>query len=269
MIKIKKKAIFDPGSNRMRKVGNVENARNEFNKNKNKNLNFLLKNRFNWMKKFISDNDKGLEVGAGAGFSKHFIDNKNFKISDLADYDYLDFKNVDAQKTSFDANSFDFVIAVNMIHHIPYPLKFLDEMHRILKPGGKLIIQEGHPSIIFQLVTIIMKHEGFDFTKDVWNEKTPMSDKKDIWAGNIAVTSLIFDDLKKFNEKYEKKFIIEHQKFHECFVFLNSGGVSSKTLYIPLNNFFLKILQCIDSFLIKIFPNIFGMGRQIVLKKKF
>ena len=52
----------------MRSVTNIEKAIYEFKQDKNKNLNFLLTKRFNWMKKFISENDKGLEVGAGAGF---------------------------------------------------------------------------------------------------------------------------------------------------------------------------------------------------------
>ena len=266
MIIIKKKAIFKPDSNKMKKVGNVLNARNEF--NKNKNLHYLLKNRFSWMKQFINEDDKGLEVGAGAGFSKFFIKNKNFLISDLADCDHLDLKNIDAQNTNFKSSSFDFVIAVNMIHHVPYPIKFLNEMYRILKPKGRLIIQDAHSSVIFQLITLIMKHEGFDFTKNVWDENMPMSNESDRWAGNIAVTNLIFDNLDKFNEKFSDKFFIRHQKFYECFVFLNSGGVSSKTIYIPLNNFFLKILSYIDKILIKCFPNIFAMGRQIVLEKR-
>ena len=140
-------------------------------------------------------------------------------------------------------------------------------MFKILKPGGKLIIQEAHCSVVFQLVTIIMRHEGFDFTKNVWDEKVAMSKEDDIWSGNITISHLIFDNIEKFNNKFGTKFSIIHQKFFECFIFLNSGGVSSKTFYIPLNNFFLKILNVIDNILIKFFPNIFAMGRQIVLKK--
>jgi SAM-dependent methyltransferase len=267
MIKLKKVAAFDPNSNRMKVIADVEEAIKEFQKKKNKNLDFLLKNRFSWMKKFISAKDKGLEVGAGAGFSKNYIKNKNFKISDLAMHDHLDLKNIDAQNTRLDSESYDFVIAVNMLHHVPYPIKFLNEMFKILKPGGKLIIQEAHCSIVFQLITIIMRHEGFDFTKNVWDEKTAMSNEDDIWSGNITISHLIFDDIEKFNSKFGKKFNIIHQKFFECFVFLNSGGVTSKTFYIPLNNFFLKILNFIDNILIKLFPNVFALGRQIVLKK--
>ena len=267
MIKITKKALFDPKLNRMKMIGDVDNAINEFNNKNKKNLNYLLKNRFSWMKKFISKNDKGLEVGAGGGFSKKYILNKNFKISDLALHEHLDFKNVDAQNTQHDSNSYDFVIAVNMIHHVPYPVKFLNEMYRILKPGGKLIIQEAYCSIIFQIITIIMRHEGFDFTKDVWNDKIPLSDQNDRWSGNIAVPHLIFDDRENFNKKIGDKFKIIHEKFYECLIFLNSGGVTSKTFYVPLSNFLLKFFNLIDNFLVKFFPKIFAMGRQIVLEK--
>ena len=41
-----------------------------------------------------------------------------------------------------------------------------------------------------------MKHEGFDFTLNVWDEKTAKSDKDNAWHGNIAVPHLIFDDKK-------------------------------------------------------------------------
>ena len=267
MLKIINKIQFSADQNRMKKIADIENAVKEFNLEKNKNLDFLLQKRFSWMKKFIQKNDKGVEVGAGGGFSKKFIKNKNFKISDLAQFKHLDHKNVDAQKTNFEDNSYDFVIAVNMIHHVPYPTKFFDEMYRILKTGGKLIIQEANCSLIFQLVTLLMRHEGFDFTKNVWDENIPMSDENDLWAGNIALSSLIFDNKKNFKENFGNEFKIIHDKLYEFLIFLNSGGVTSKTFYIPLNIFFLNILNFIDKVLIKIFPNIFALGRQIVLKK--
>lgn len=267
MIKLKKSVSFDPNTNRMKVVTDVVKAIKDFETNKNKNLEFLLFNRFSWMRKFISDNDQGLEVGSGAGFSKNYINIKNFKTSDFASFDHLDLKNVDAQDTKLHSNSYEFVIASNMLHHVPYPIKFLEEMYRILKPGGKLIVQEAHCSIAFQLITIIMRHEGFDFTKNVWDEKSPMTNENDLWAGNIALSSLIFDDKKKFENKFGKKFQVVHNKYFEFLIFLNSGGVTSKTFYLPLNNFFLKILNLIDNILIKFFPDIFALGRQIVLKK--
>jgi len=268
MIKITKKIKFSKNQNRMKKVGDVEEAVNYFNSKKNKNLYFLVKNRYKWMNQFIDQNDKGVEVGAGAGLSRNFILNKNLKITDFSDGKHLDFKNIDAQNTGFKENSHDFVIAANMIHHVPYPIKFFKEMHRILKKDGKLIIQEANCSIAFQLITVIMKHEGFDFTKDPWSEISPVTDTEDLWAGNIAVPHLVFDDLGSFNKNLGSYFRIEYENFSEFFIFLNSGGVCSRTFYIPMNDFLLNIFHKIDNFLTKIFPKFFAMGRRIVLVKK-
>jgi len=251
----------------MNSIANTKIARDLYYSSKYQNVKFLLKKRFSWMNKFINDNDKGVEVGSGAGFAKDFIKNKNFKLSDLGHDDHLDFKNINAQNTGFEKESFDYVIASNMIHHIPYPIKFFKEMNRILKTNGKLIIFESHCSIIFQIATTIMKHEGFDFTLNVWDEKTPKSNENDAWHGNIAVPHLIFDDKEGFKKNLGNLFNVEYDKFTECLIFLNSGGVTSKTRCIPMNNFFLNILDFIDNILVKLFPNIFCMGRRIVLRK--
>ena len=268
MFKILNKVQFSHEKNRMKSVASTDVAIKIFNSLKSQNLKFLLKERFDWMNSFINEEDVGLEVGSGAGFAKFFIKNKNFKMSDLSNDNHLDFKNIDAQATGFKDSSFDYVIASNMIHHIPFPVKFFKEINRILKKNGKLIIFESYCSIFFQLATILMKHEGYDFTLDVWDEKNPKSDEADAWAGNIAVPHLIFDDKLKFNDNLGKIFSVKYEELTECLIFLNSGGVTSKTFYIPMNTFFLNILKFIDKFLVRILPKIFCMGRRIVLIKK-
>ena len=268
MFKILNKIQFSPEANKMESVANTDIALKRFNSLKSKNLEFLLRQRFEWMNKHINENDVGLEVGSGAGFTKFFIKNKNFKMSDLSEDNHLDFKKVDAQATNFKDQRFDYVIASNMIHHIPYPIKFFKEMNRILKKNGKLIIFEAYSSVLLQIVTIAMRHEGFDFTLNVWDEENPKSEINNAWAGNIAVSNLIFDDKEKFNTYLGQYFSLEFEELTECLIFLNSGGVTSKTFYIPMSIFFLKILNNFDKFLIKLFPNIFCLGRKIVLKKK-
>ena len=66
---------------------------------------------------------------------------------------------------------------------------------------------------------ILMKHEGFDFTINVWDEKNPKSDERDVWDGNIAVTNLIFDKKEEFNKNLGNFFSIEYEKLTECFIF--------------------------------------------------
>tara|TARA_B100001559_G_C16335160_1_gene545383 strand:+ start:34 stop:840 length:807 start_codon:yes stop_codon:yes gene_type:complete len=268
MFKLFNKIEFPQQSNRMKTIANTKIAKEIYNSTKSKNLKFLLKQRFNWMNQHIKENDVGIEVGSGAGFLKDFIQNKNLKLTDMSDDGHLDFKNIDAQDTKFESESFDYVISSNMIHHIPYPSKFFKEMNRILKKNGKLIIFEAYCSVFFQLATFLMKHEGFDFTVNVWDEKTPKSDEENVWAGNIAVPNLIFDDKKQFNKKLGHLFSLEYEKLVECFIFLNSGGVTSKTFCIPMNDFFMNLLNILDKVLVKILPSIFCMGRRIVLIKK-
>ena len=152
MLKIKNKVHFKHSENLMKQEGDVIRSIEDI--NKNKNLYTLLSERFEWMNNFIEENDSGIEVGAAAGFSKKFIKNKNFKISDFSNHNHLDYKNIDAQNTGFESNKFDFVISSNMIHHLPFPLKYFNEMHRILKTGGKLIIFDAHCSLLLQLVLI-------------------------------------------------------------------------------------------------------------------
>ena len=265
MYKIKDKILFKHSENRMKQEGDVKSSLKHI--DENKNLFVLLYERFNWMNNFIKDDETGIEVGAAAGFSKKFINCKNFKISDFSNHEHLDYKNIDAQNTGFKNNEFDFVIASNMIHHLPYPLKFFKEMNRILKKKGKLIIFDAHCSILLQFVLILMKHEGFDFTKNVWDEVEPAADSEDLWSGNSAIPYLIFNNQDEFNKNLGSKFTIKYIKRCECLLFLNSGGVTSKTFYIPLNNFFLKIFAKIDEFLSLIAPGFFSLAYKIVLEK--
>ena len=266
MFKLINKIQFHKDENRMRYISEANLS--YLNYKKSKNLDFLLRKRFEWMNNFIKKNDVGIEVGSGIGFSKDYIDNKNHKISDISAGTHLDFKNIDAQNTGFKDQSFNYVIASNMLHHVPYPMKFFREMNRILKKNGQLIIFEPYCSILFQLITIIMKHEGFDFTIDPWDESNPKSSEKDAWHGNIAVPNMMFDDRKKFEKYLGNYFKFKFEKLTECIIFINSGGVTSKTIYVPMNYFFLNIINFLDKLLVKLAPNIFCLGRQIVLIKK-
>tara|TARA_E500000178_G_scaffold181523_1_gene180192 strand:- start:1260 stop:2063 length:804 start_codon:yes stop_codon:yes gene_type:complete len=266
MYKIKNKIVFKHSENLMKQEGDVIGSLKHI--DRNKNLFSLLYERFNWMNEFIKKDEIGVEVGAAAGFSKKFINCKNFKISDFSNHDHLDYKNIDAQNTGFNKSQFDFVISSNMVHHLAFPIKFFNEMHRILKKNGKLIIFDAHCSLLLQIVLILMRHEGFDFTKNVWDLEKAATKDDDLWQGNSAIPYLIFHNKKLFENNLGDKFEIKYMKTCECLLFLNSGGVTSKTFYVPLNFFFLKIIKYIDTFLTKYFPKFFALGYKIVLEKK-
>jgi SAM-dependent methyltransferase len=251
----------------MKHEGDVSRARSFFLENKSNNLKFLLSERYKWMNNFINENDYGIEVGGGTGISKMFIKSKRFQITDFADYEWLDVKNVDAMKTPYKNGELDFVMCSNMIHHVASPISFLEEMSRILKPGGLLIIQEIHVSWLMRKVLKAMRHEGYDFTINVFDKNLICTDPDDLWSANTAIPRLLFDDENKFHSNVDF-FKILFQSKSECLVYLNSGGIIAKTVFIPLPNLLLKLLSGIDKILVGMAPNFFALQRQIVLKNK-
>lgn len=46
---------------------------------------------------------------------------------------------VDAENIPFKDNTFDAIFSMTMIHHLPHPDKFFNEVNRALKPGGRFI----------------------------------------------------------------------------------------------------------------------------------
>ena len=54
---------------------------------------------------------------------------------------------MDAEALQFEDNSFDFIWSWGVIHHSANTRKILEEIHRVLKPGGESIIMVYHRSI--------------------------------------------------------------------------------------------------------------------------
>ena len=64
-----------------------------------------------------------------------------------------------------------------------------------------------------------MRHEGFDFTVDVWDEEKAKSDENNAWHGNVAVPHLIFDDKNKFEEKLGKSLKLNMKNYQNVLYF--------------------------------------------------
>ena len=264
---LKKTFKPDHNDNRMKNEGDLINTRNIFLKNPSINLQFLLKNRYEWMNDFINETDEGLEVGCGIGVSKFYIKKASlFLLTDFNKMEWLDVKDVDAMNTPFPDKAFNFVVSCNMLHHLAYPLKFFREMHRILKDDGVILIQEINASLLCRFLLRIMRHEGYSYAVDVFDENCECSPIDDYWAGNNAIPNLLFDDRSKF-EKNVPEFKIIKYSFSELFNFVNSGGVTAKTAYISLPIFLLKFLKILDDLIAERFPLTFALQRQVVLKK--
>jgi len=68
---------------------------------------------------------------------------------DIMPASYVDVVTNLNHKFPFEDNSYDMVLAMEIIEHVHSPFFFLEECFRVLKPGGKLILTTPHaPSII-------------------------------------------------------------------------------------------------------------------------
>lgn len=50
----------------------------------------------------------------------------------------------DSERLPFAANTFDFVTCANSFHHYPHQDRAIAEMHRVLRPGGRLLLIDGY-----------------------------------------------------------------------------------------------------------------------------
>lgn len=249
----------------MKHEGDVAHAREFYFQHKPANLHFLLQKRFAWMNGYIKDADLVIEVGAGPAFSREFITRGRLVVTDYVKNQWID-QAVDALHTPFEDNSVDVVISTHMIHHLAHPLQFFREAGRILKPRGVMLIQEVNTALVMRLLLRLMRHEGYSYEVDVFDETTVANDPSDPWSANAAIPYLLFHDASLF-ERHAPYFAITHTQLTECFIFALSGGVTAKVKTVNLPLFMLGAIDKLDDFLIKIAPSIFALGRRIVLQK--
>jgi len=231
------------------------------------NLRILVENRYRWMNTFIQPSDRGVEFGAGPGFARELIHSKSLLLTDFAEAEWLDVKNVDAMATPFKDAEFDFAISVNMIHHLAYPLRFFREMARILRPGGRLIIQDVRCSVFLQAALRLQRHEGYDFGVDVYDEANACTNPDNPWAGNNAVMDLLLEKQSELERRVPELALV-HRSYSEFLTLLNSGGVVARTAYVPLPLSVVKLVDTLDRFLTRSWPRVFASQVQLVFVRQ-
>jgi SAM-dependent methyltransferase len=92
------------------------------------------------------------------------------------------FQLVDAQSIPFADQSLDGVLANHMLYHVPDGGRALDEIRRVLKPGGRLYastVGRDHLREVRDLVT------QFDPRQSLWGGQTPHSFSLESGAGHL------------------------------------------------------------------------------------
>jgi len=250
------------------KRSNITESRKRFQSKKNKNLIFLLEERFHWMGEFIKNKKNIIELGSGNGASKDILKNKNIILTDIQKYPWIT-KKVDMNKLKLEKKyikKVDVFIVNQALHHCANPSKLLKKMGFYLKKNGLILIREPEISFFLKFFLYILDDEAWSFKVDIFNSNKKIFNPRSPWDANNATATLLFKNEGKFNSYFPQYKIIKNE-LSEFLIFLNSGGVVQKTIYVPVNRFFFNLLKCIDRILIFLLPNIFALGRTVILKK--
>lgn len=97
--------------------------------------------------KLVEPKGRILDNGCGPGyFCKNFLSDLDIIGVDISEkmltHAKRNLKDAilgDSQNLPFKNEEFDIIFARSLLHHLPDPQKGADEMHRVLKPGGKIL----------------------------------------------------------------------------------------------------------------------------------
>lgn len=122
-----------------------------------------------WRKDLIKySNGKVLEVGVGTGKNiKHYPENTDLTAIDFSkgmiskaikkygNKKNISFRQSDIQRTDFEDNTFDTVLASYVFCSVPDPVRGLEEVRRICKEGGRIVLLE-HGRSEHKLISYLM-----------------------------------------------------------------------------------------------------------------
>jgi len=223
----------------------------------NPNLENLLELRYGWIKKHC--HGIGIEIGSGLGLSQYYV--PQLQMTDIVQYPWIHAK-LDAMDMFFGDGEVRYIVANNVLHHFSHPAKFLKECNRVLRRRGRVIVYDISAGWLMRRILNLMRHEGYDYSRDVWGEEA-VNDPDDPWSANCAVSNMLFGDHEKLEN--ETGLRVVHDSYAECLSFLLSGGVNYRTFRPPLTRGMLKIVNMLDEVITK-WPAM-ALQRRVVLEK--
>jgi SAM-dependent methyltransferase len=254
------------GADRLAGHGDYAETRQRFYSRPHSNLRFLIRERYEWMRPHLSGRERIVELGAGPGLSRDILGLPGLEVTDVLDNPWLD-RQVDAMALPYPPGSLDAVICSHMIHHVPSPAGLIRSIQRVLKPRGVLLINESTASLCHRLLMRIMRHEGWSYDIDVFDDSATTKAAIDPLAGNNAVADLLFDDHERFTAAFPG-LTITRDEFTELFVFVLSGGVGGRVFTVELPARALEWVRAIDRALTENLPGVFALARRLVVVKQ-
>jgi len=169
-----------------------------------------------------------IELGSGAGCLKEIL--PRVYSSDLFVVPGLDVV-LSAQRLPFKDGSVGGLLMLNVFHHLPQPIRFLQEAERCLIKGGRLVMIEPYNTPFARFIYQRFHHECFD-PQAGWEHqgRGPLS------GANGALPWILFDrDAREYQRQFPR-LPLRTVHLHTPFAYLLSGGLSFRS-FLPGNCF--------------------------------
>jgi len=130
-----------------------------------------------------------VEIGSGPGFFKEFC--PRLFSTDVIKNLWLDVV-CDAAQLPFLNGSIGGIVMLDVLHHLPNPLEFMNEAARVLRPGGRLVMIEPWITSLSYLLYRFLHHEDCCLRFDL---KQPFKEGKNALDGNAAIPFKMIEHL--------------------------------------------------------------------------
>jgi SAM-dependent methyltransferase len=159
----------------------------------------------------------------------------------------------------FDDESVGGVIGKDVFHHIPNVIRHLEEVQRVLSPGGKCAYIEPNWNMFSRFFYTFAHHEPWDRGQQDWSFKSanPM-------FSNQALPWIVFDrDLAIFQKRYPNLKVQIYSVPLVGLSYLISGGLNRRNRIS--SNLLIRIYKCEQK--VETYLKVFGLSRLIVITK--
>ena len=179
-----------------------------------------------------------VEIGGGSGnfrdyFQTHHGGDGRLIATDIVPTRHCDLA-ADAMALPFADGSVDNLVMMDVLHHIPFPLRFLAEAERVLRSGGRVVMTEPYISPASRIIFAVGHPEPVVPSAAIFGESADLDPSplrgSGAFASNQATPTLLFF---RDRERFEKRFPglrLVHLFRRSLFVYPLSGGFSGPKL---------------------------------------
>lgn len=170
-----------------------------------------------------------IEVGGGSGNMRDYL--PEVLSFDIVHERWLDFV-ADAQALPLATGVAANVVMLDVLHHVQFPVRFLREAARILRPGGRLVFVEPAITPVSGAFYRLFHQEPVDMTAD------PLSDgaidpAKDPYDSNQALPTLLMTRHAARRARAVPELLPVQIQWLSLFAYPLSGGFKSWSLVTP------------------------------------